>query len=422
MTVPNPQQPNPQQPNGGQPASGQAKPQQGKFNLEGYRAVAAIVVVVFHAYQHNRYGEHWFWPLEGTFWHHALMNTDMLVDMFFILSGFLLGYPYAKAALGVGKPKPARAFLLRRAVRLIPLYLIVVLVVWAISNPVLPGDWRDLVLHLTFTHVWSNEKIFYTNGPAWTLGVEAYFYVLLAVLGAWAQRRLPRMRSKSAQVTALLTGTAVLIAISLVYKFWAVYAMRFPVDGWSIWFNPIAKLDIFAIGLLLAIACAAGLRWPNAGVRTLVGLSGAGVITLGIWLRYNHMPETFSHTFFGAGIMLVVAATALSLADGPRWLRWAPMVSLSTVSYSIYLWHEPILRVIDGTRLLPRPGDPAAFYVTAVVLVAVAVPVAYLSYRVIEVPAQRVMGAFDRQGRPRDYYLPLPSVTRPVNPSHNGHL
>lgn len=384
-------------------------PTQRRFDLEGYRALAALVVIVFHAYQHNRYGADWTWPLQGTPWHDALMNVDMLVDMFFILSGFLLGLPYAKAVLGVGRPRPARAFLLRRAVRLIPLYMIVVLIVWAISNPVLPGDWRDLLLHVTFTHVWSDEKIFYTNGPAWTLGVEAHFYLLLALLGAVGQRYLAPMASRRARIGVMVAVLAGLIAISVGYKFWAVYVRAFPVEGWSIWFNPMAKLDIFAVGMLLAVASAAGVRWPNAVVRTLVGLSGGAVVAAGVWLRYAHLPDTFAHTLFGTGIMLVIAATALSTGRGPYWLRWPPMLSLSMVSYSLYIWHEPLLRVLDSAGLLPTPaGGTTAFLVTAVLLLGVSVPVAYLSYWMIEVPAQRIMGAFDFAGRSREYYGPLP--------------
>lgn len=380
----------------------------GRFHLEGYRAVAAVTVVVFHAYQHNRYGSDWRWPLQDTPWHGVLMATDMLVDMFFVLSGFLLTLPYARAAFGDREPTPARAFLIRRAVRLLPLYFIVVLVVWALSNPVLPGDWRDLVLHLTFTHVWSDEKIFYTDGPAWTLGVEAHFYVLLAILGALAQWGCARLRSRRARLAVLLGGIGLLIALSVGYKLWAFYVRHYPVDSWSVWFGPPAKLDVLAIGMLLAVLWAAGLRWPNRSVRSVVGLSGIGVIGLGLWLPGQGMPETFAHTFYALGMTMLIGATALSLEDGPRWLRWPPLVSLSLTSYSLYLWHEPVLRVLDGAGLLPETGSPLAFPLTALVLVGASIPVSYLSYWVIESTARKINAAFDRRGRPRDYYQPLP--------------
>ncbi|WP_419992476.1 acyltransferase family protein [Streptomyces boninensis] len=380
----------------------------GWYTLDGYRAVAALTVLTFHAYQHQREPGTWRWPLQGTIGHEILLNTDMLVDMFFILSGFLLGLPFARAALGTGKPRAARIFLIRRAVRLLPPYWIVVLVVWSISNPVIPGDWRDLVLHLTLTHVWSDDKIFYTDGPAWTLGVEAHFYVLLAVLGVLAQRGCRRLATRRARIGLLLGGVGALMVLSLAFKTWAVFVRDYPEESWSMWFGPPAKLDVFATGMLLAVAAAAGLRWPNRVVRTLVGLCGAGVIAGGIWCRTLHVPEPYLHSVFGLGITLVVGATALSLDAGPRWLSWAPMVSLSTVSYSIYLWHEPILRAIAGRGVLPEPGTWWAWPLTAVILLAVSVPLSYLSYHVIEATALQIMGAFDSRGRPREYHTPLP--------------
>ncbi len=71
--------------------------------------------------------------------------------------------------------------LFRRMARLLPLYYVVVLVVWTTTNPSLPGHWQDLLLHLTFTHVYSDDYIFWTVGPAWSLGVEFHFYVLMAL-------------------------------------------------------------------------------------------------------------------------------------------------------------------------------------------------------------------------------------------------
>ncbi|QWF77845.1 acyltransferase family protein [Amycolatopsis sp. CA-230715] len=382
--------------------------QGGKFEIEGYRAVAALVIVFFHGYQHNRYGPESRWPLQGTVWHEVLMNTDLLVDLFFVLSGFLLGLPYARAALGVGSPKRARAFLIRRAVRVFPLYVLVVLTVWAISNPVLPGDWRDLLLHLTMTHVWSDAKIFYTDGPAWTLGIEVHFYLLLALLGALAQSVCRRVPGRGARLWILTGGIGALIAISLGYKLWAVFVRRYPADAWSIWFNPPAKLDVFAIGLLLAVAAAAGVRWPNRSARTAVGALGIGVVGAGIWCRYQGMPDAFAHSAFAVGLTLLIGATALSRAAGPRWLRWRPLVAISLVSYSIYLWHEPLLRVLDSAGLLPHPGTPWAFPVTSSLLLLVAVPAGFLSYHAIERTGEKIGAAFDRDGRPRNYYEPLP--------------
>ena len=110
-----------------------------------------------------------------------MLGTDLFVEMFFVLSGFVLWLPVARAAIDGRAGRPGWVLLFRRMARLLPLYYAVVLVVWAITNPSLPGHWQDLLLHLTFTHVYSDQYIFWTDGPAWSLAVEFHFYVLMAL-------------------------------------------------------------------------------------------------------------------------------------------------------------------------------------------------------------------------------------------------
>lgn len=67
-----------------------------------------------------------------------------------------------------------------------------------------------------------------------------------------------------------------------------------------------------------------------------------------------------------------------------------------------------MLRVLDTLGLVPSTGSASAFVVTAVVLLAVAIPVALLSYHAIEKTGMKIAAAFDAKGRPRDYYAPEP--------------
>src|SRR5207249_4032734 len=109
----------------------------------------------------------------------------------------------------------------------------------------------------------------------------------------------------------------------------------FPVQRWSIWFGPPAKLDTLAIGMAMAVLGAAGLRWPNRWVRALVGGTGLAVVGVGISLRYNGFPDPFTHTVFGIGLTLLIGSTALSTERGPRWLEWRPLVLVAMTSYSL---------------------------------------------------------------------------------------
>ncbi|GDY33177.1 acyltransferase family protein [Gandjariella thermophila] len=382
--------------------------------FEGYRAIGAVVVVIFHAYQHNRDPVTWHWPLEGTTWHDLLRATDLVVDLFFVQSAFLLGRPYLRACLDGERRQHARAFLVRRAARVLPLYYTAILLVWAISNPILPGDWPDLLLHVTFTQTFSQAKIFYTNGPAWSLAVEMQFYLLLAVLGALAQRICGRLRHRSARLAVLLLGIAVLAGACDGYRLLAVSAWRLPDTYWPAWFGLPAKLDVFAAGLLLALLAAGGVRLPGAAARRLVGAAGIAVLVGGSVVRLRPgFPETFVHGVYGAGCALVHGASVLGGSHGPRWARVRWLVALGGMSYSLYLWHEPVLRLLDSHGLLPERGTAAGFGFTAVLLLAVSLPVAWLSYHAVERTGQFVARAFDGEGRRREYYRPLPDLPAP---------
>jgi peptidoglycan/LPS O-acetylase OafA/YrhL len=372
-----------------------------RFALDGYRAVAAIAVLTFHAYQYNRLRH---WPLEGTIWHDLLLYTDLAVDMFFVLSGLLLGLPFARAALGIGSPRSARMFVLRRLARLIPLYLTVVLLVWSITNPEFPGDVRDLVLHLTFTHVYSDDRIFYTNGPAWTLACEMHFFVLLAVLGTLAQRNVARIRSMSVRYLVLVAAVAGLIVVSIGYRVWAAYVMHWPHDSWSAWFNPLAKLDVFALGLLLAIVAASGFKVRARLGRIALVAAAAGFVGLSVLVHpEGEEVSVIQHTFAGMACTLLLASSTLAPRQ-PRWLGSRPVVFLGTISYGIYLWQEPVQRVLADWALLPPKQGGPVFLIAAAIVFVVTVAVAWLSYHVIERTGQHILASFDRSGRARDYY------------------
>jgi peptidoglycan/LPS O-acetylase OafA/YrhL len=403
-------------PKSGTPKSGTPKsgtPKSERFALDGYRAVAAMAVLTFHAYQYNRQR---YWPLEGTVWHDALMYTDLAVDMFFVLSGLLLGLPYARSALGKSAPRSARMFLLRRFARLMPLYLTVVFLVWAITNPELPGDTRDLLLHLTFTHVYSDDRIFYTNGPAWTLACEIHYFVLLAILGTLAQYWCRQRKSQAVRYLAMLSGVAVLIGLSIGYRAWAAFVMHWPADKWSAWFNPLAKLDVFAIGLLLGIIAASGVKVRMRIGRIALVAAGAGFVGLSILAHPSeHGVSIFQHTFAGLACAMVLASSTLAPRQ-PRWLGSRPVVFLGTISYGIYLWQEPVQRMLGHNGLLPPKQGGPMFLIAALIVFVVTVAVAWVSYRVIERTGARIMSCFDSAGQSRDYYpepgpppLPLPA-------------
>ncbi len=143
-----------------------AKPRNAQHfeELEAYRGVAALMIVVFHAYQYSRQATHQpKYVYEGTSLHHLIANLEAGVAWFFALSGFLLFLPIARYCIRQTPRPSTRSFLVRRAIRILPLYYFAILVVWCWRFTGGPGQWRDLFNHLTFTHIFSDRPTLLDN-------------------------------------------------------------------------------------------------------------------------------------------------------------------------------------------------------------------------------------------------------------------
>ncbi|MEO7837125.1 MAG: acyltransferase [Acidimicrobiales bacterium] len=378
------------------------------LDFEAYRGLAAVLVVIFHAYQFAGTDPYLYGGRPAD---RVLHQLDGTVAWFFVLSGFLIFLPVAGAALGQAPVPTARGFLVRRAVRILPLYWTAILVAWALRNGSLPGDWRDLVEHLTFTQLYDQKRIFYTIGASWSLAVEITFYLAVALLIPLVVPRLRVLSSRAAQLAGLLALCAVVIAGSAAWKILEFSIHHVPKDNFPAYFNPLARADTFAFGMALAVVVAACSGRPvlprGAGIGLRVA-AGAVWVWAVVMRPAGNNDNPWFHTLSGLGMALLLASSVLG-ARGARWERALgarPFTFLATVSYSLYLWHEPILTEFS-TRgwLFTHPED---FVRNALALMGVSLVVAWLSYRLIERPTSSLRHLFTPEGRFRDYYADVP--------------
>jgi peptidoglycan/LPS O-acetylase OafA/YrhL len=391
------------------------------LELQGFRGLAAISTVVFHVWQqyftYDAEGSHP--PVENP-WVGALISLEV-IDLFFVMSAYLLTLSYARAAIDGGTTRPGRVFLLRRAVRILPLYFLAVLVVWASRNPTLPGDWRDLVEHLTFTHVFDRERIFYTLGPSWSLSLEIAFYLTLVALGPLAIRACRKLPTRRARVAFCASGCLLLYAAPVAWITFAHYVLGIPHTNWPVYFGPQARFGGFAAGMALAVLLVAlGERGRITGRRSaaLSVLSLSGLYALSCLAA----PENFAHTYYHPVAALLWFALLFSTLHlkaeqrvcGHALLRARWVTTIGLVSYSLYIWHEPVMLQLDKTGLLP--SGPSGFPFAVLIVLTVALPTAVLSYWLIEYPGGLLARMKDGAGRPREFY-PEPARTPSPEPS-----
>jgi peptidoglycan/LPS O-acetylase OafA/YrhL len=298
------------------------------------------------------------------------------VDLFFGLSGFLIGRLLFDIARQGPSVRDWRIFMVRRWMRTVPLYALW-LAVLVLVMP-LPPDWHpaDLLRYAVFAQnlAWSMP---HSNwfAVSWSLAVEEWFYLLFS----------------AAFLAAAVLAGAGRGAIAAVLLFIAVPVLLRQLapgpEGYAetVLHVVVTRLDAIAYGVALAalwVHCPRVFRYP-----WLAGAAGVGLL----WLFWGPRVAVWfsipAVSFFnlalvadGVGVCLVLAGLA-ALPQPPRWLA-APVRGLSNMSYALYLTH---LTFFD---LVMRFGPPNGIGRGGLLAAMVVVPTAlcYASWRWFEAP------------------------------------
>ena len=365
--------------------------------LNGHRGIAVAGIVVFNVYQFCNV-DHFLY--RGTLAYTVLNSLDAMVPWLFVLSAFLLFEPIARSAINAPHMISVRGFLTRRAIRLLPLYYVAVAVVWFSRQQALPGDWRDLLEHLTFTQVFDEKRIFYTIGPAWAISVGVLFCLLVAVLAVGLRYACRRVTGRRHRIALLVAPILVLAAVSVAWKAWAFSGAHDPTTGaFTTWFGPLSNLDDFAIGMAVAVVIATrpdrGSFRPSA--RLMLRLIGLAIVCAAFATRQaNTWTGVYFPTTCAIGFGCLVTAAALGPPD--RWSRALsrrPLLWLGTISYGMYVWHEPLMLALSHSHDLVRQSY-GAFPADAVVIAALSILAGWVSYLLI----QRPTGQLERVATP----------------------
>jgi peptidoglycan/LPS O-acetylase OafA/YrhL len=297
------------------------------------------------------------------------------VDVFFVLSGFLITGLLLREYLSSGRISITR-FYARRIRRILPAGTLVLLAtllgtyLYLGSNGAsrVAGDaqWSALFAsNVRFIELGTNYmSAQLPPSPLqhfWSLAVEEQFYAVwpvLIIMTAWL--------AKGAHLRKTLGAILVLlVVVSLTWSIWQT-----PNDAAVAYFSPLTRVWELAAGALLAVATPALLRLPS---RLGVAMSVIGVAAImASGLLFNDATP-----FPGYAAALPVAGAALAVAGGTCapglgaevLLRLRPFQWLGMLSYSLYLWHWPLLTIAKeaaGRDLLP--GETALFCLLALVL------------------------------------------------------
>ena len=342
-------------------------------SLDGIRALSCLAVIKAHTMVRP---------------HHPRLLGDSAglgVDMFFVISGFLIVTLLIRERDRYGTVN-LRKFYVRRALRIFPIYYLLIFAVMAVClamRPWTPRSWEYYRLSFLVLLTYTQTLILVPLGPfyhCWSLALEEQFYLLWPTIERFASQSLRWLILAGMIAVNLLMGIGIF-------------------DGFFKWLynDPELRLPHHYLGttflpILLGVALAyllrdrrtfsllykiVGSRWsPFIVVAVLVVYSEQLPLSLRGWPR------------FGMNVLFALLIGALVVREdhyAQRILAFPIMVRLGIISYGMYLYHTWVIEIVKQALRRLGPGLPPPVAVFGI-SVAGTILVAELSYRVIESP------------------------------------
>ncbi len=353
--------------------------------LDGLRGIAILLVLWCHSAVAAQLHGLRMVAVLGTFAQFSYVG----VDLFFVLSGFLLFLPYARAILVGGEWPSARRFYIRRARRILPAYYAVIAPLSVILLAlIVAGHWYllgalsaaiTLMYDLRVT-TWNVVAAY--DSPLWSLTVEWQFYLLLpwialALAKFVGNHKRRERRLMLALVLLIMLGLALRAAATFVHYRWGGTSIGAPdvlAVPYGLLYGTKGKcIELFGLGMLASTIYTAGRErgWAVLRMATLqlvIGVLTIGMAACAVWARqtgrlsfagfyYPPSATDWPWAIFGDWCISICFAVLLTTVLFSEHLKsalsLAPLRFTGRISYSVYVWHMLLIVALltDGTLL-----------------------------------------------------------------------
>lgn len=380
--------------------------------IEGLRAAAAIAVVAYHVGIMASDQVHL-----GPIGQVVLPLLGQGLPLFFVLSGFLLFRPFAVSIVREGRFPSIRRYATNRLLRIYPAYLVIFGVTALVTGSVYikgstHGFGPDNVGRLTdpfkflanalLVQMFIPEYVMSGLPVAWSLTAEVTFYLvvpLAALLSAWLVKRGVN------KAMALAVVPAGMVIVGLGVTTWGHNAashldysgrvdFAFGQTATAVLLRSfLGQADLFGYGVAAALAVVflseRGVQRVSAWSKLALVIAGVAAISAGM---AGTMPYLSNLAGVASTLFLLAVVLPSSLSGGANrlamFLEWLPIRFTGTVSYSIYLWHLPVIFWLMTHKL--TVGDSAlALPFNIVLVLGIVLPLSALTYYAVERPAMR---------------------------------
>lgn len=381
------------------------------IGIEGLRGLAAAMVIITHTNQRMA-------PDAGPDWLGTVANLGgQGLTLFFALSGFLLYRPFASAMVNGTSFPELRRYFNNRALRIFPGYVAIFLIVALVAGVAYlrPAELGEVsvagdqpVGYMTDPLLLiSNALMLQTLIPtaiktgipvAWSLTVELVFYIVMPLMALIAFKLIGRAR-KSPVLWASLPIAAMLV-IGLAGKFWyalitnpANRAEEYYLEWGGNWTAVLARsflyhADLFAYGMIAALVLClykSGTITPETLQRYRWAALAAGVVCVPIAWKFGYSNSGFA--VLSGAVILFVSTPNVRNQPGQLSgiLEARPFKIAGTISYSAYLWHMPVILLLQKFGLALPDTIPGWIGNTLIVL-AITALLSAVTYKFIEKP------------------------------------
>jgi len=332
-------------------------------DVQGLRAIAVLAVIIFHAQKK--------WLPAGF----------LGVDIFFVISGFLI----SSIIMNREKSFSWTGFYWGRIKRIVPVYVVMLAVVSCISSLLfISSDFSYFKKSLSSAVFFLSNRYFSDFGSyfapsahelpllhTWSLSIEMQFYIFLPALVLWTPRKW----------LGLLLG-----GMCIAFFMYAEWALNLPDNQRHVYFSLAARVPEFLVGALIAVA-SIGDRW-SPRVASVIGF--VGLVLLGVCFVYTdekHFPGLAAVLpCLAAGMLIASKGGAVSRIISSRGFVW-----FGALSYSLYLWHWPVLAFM---RYYLGHDELSGTWLFS--FMAITYLLSWMSYRWVEEPARHGSGIWGR--------------------------
>jgi len=314
--------------------------------IDGLRFIAIFPVVLHHLLgiyllvsKRVAVGDGVWAAVSGQNWMvHLISHGNYGVQIFFVISGFILALPFARQHFGIGKAPAMKAYFLRRVSRLEPTYLINLAVIFSVYSFIYKLPALTMTPHLLATMSYLHNQIYAAvstiSDVTWSLEVEVQFYVLAPVLALVF--KVPHMNLRR------------LLIMSVVIVWPALSVFDHPRIALSL----INYIQYFACGFMLADIYL--LDWKEKPVKTLTGdliaIAGAAMLICSLFELLN------VRNFLPSSILLFFVGVFTGKTCNYIFTRKV-LVIIGGMCYTIYLYHNLIINYTLPRLVKVMPGS-----------------------------------------------------------------